>query len=125
MARRIPWCAHRDAPVLGEYRENTNRVYFCRVAAAVAGQKACGFYPASAAISLAPSSIPRFFPLRSSLPCLAARLPLFSLRALFFCCHVASAARSASRLSRASVTTVLVVSLSFSLSFRPRCTLLN
>lgn len=52
MARLVPR-AHTDASVS---TGNTNGVYFCRVAAAVAGQKACGFYPARRCLPRASAS---------------------------------------------------------------------
>lgn len=75
MARRVPR-AHTDASRSGRTGGHTNGVYFCRVAAAVAGQKACGFYPA-------PLCLSRFhvFSLR---PRFASQPPLFSLRAPLF-----------------------------------------
>lgn len=53
-------------------RTEGHGVYFCRVAAVVAGQKACGFHPeprVSRRLSLlpfSPTALPRIFPLRST-----------------------------------------------------------
>lgn len=93
-------CAHRRAR--SGRTGNTNGVYFCRVAAAVAGQKACGFYPAPRCLS---SSIvdSTFFPLRPHFPSSSPNRRSFHSVRLFFCCHVASTALR-SRRSRPSLS---------------------
>lgn len=123
MARRVPR-AHTDASRSGR-TGNTNGVYFCRVAAAVAGQKACGFYPA-------PLCLSRFhvFSLRPRFPYSPPNRRSFHSVRLFFCCHVASAALR-SRRFRPSFSLFLSLSLpvatvlSSSLYFHPSRTLLN
>ena len=96
-------CAHRRAR--SGRTGNTNGVYFCRVAAAVAGQKACGFYPAHRCLS---SSIvdSTFFPLRPHFPSSSPNRRSFHSVRLFFCCHVASTALRSrrSRRSRPSLS---------------------
>lgn len=77
MARRVYPVLHTQTrPVLG----NTNGVYFCRVAAAVAGQKACGFYPAPLSVSLDSTFFPFVLASLTRLPTAA----LFTPCASFF-----------------------------------------
>lgn len=111
MARRVPR-AHTDASRSGR-TGNTNGVYFCRVAAAVAGQKACGFYPAPLSVSLDST----FFSLRPRFPYSPPNRRSFHSVRLFFCCHVASAALR-SRRFRPSFS--LSPPLPLSLSLAPR-----
>lgn len=75
----IPRAAHTDASRSGR-TGNTNGVYFCRVAAAVAGQKACGFYPAPLSVSLDSTFFPFVLASLTRLPTAA----LFTPCASFF-----------------------------------------
>lgn len=84
MARRVYPVLHTQTrPVLGgrgTRTGNTNGVYFCRVAAAVAGQKACGFYPAPLSVSLDSTFFPFVLASLTRLPTAA----LFTPCASFF-----------------------------------------